>query len=268
MFAIILLIINLIVSVLGVYIFDYKVDGIINSPLTIIISILVGTFVMVVLFFLYVEVFYYLVARKQPKNSKLMHFLAKQIMSVPLVATNMRIEVIGKENLPKDPGFAIYSNHTSMMDIPVLMYNLKEYPVAFLSKQVVGNLFAIGKWTPKLGCVMIDRTNARKGAEAIINVIKNVKSGSTMVVFPEGTRSPNIGELIEFKPGSFKVALKSKAPLVPVTIVKPKNFKQIKWPLPKRVKIVIHEPIPYAELKELSSIELADKVKEIIGSAL
>jgi len=268
MFAILLVIINITVSILGVYLFDYQADSVVNNPVIIILSILAGTVAMFVAFFAYIEVFYYLVAKRKPQNSKFKHFLAKQIMTVPLFFTNIRIKVIGKENLPKDPGFSIYSNHTSMMDIPVLMYKLDKYPVAFLQKKVVNDFFAIGKWTPALGCVMIDRSDARKGAEAIVNVIKNIKNGLSMVVFPEGTRSNEIGKLIEFKSGSFKVALKSKAPLVPITIVKPKNFKNIKWPLPKRITVVIHKTIPYNEFSKMTSHELSDKVKNIIESAL
>ena len=105
---------------------------------------------------------------------------------------------------------------------------------AFLAKDVVGRLFAVGKWTPELGCVMFDRSDDRKGAEAIIKVIRNVKSGSAMVVFPEGTRSKEIGTLLEFKQGSFKVALKSKSPLVPMTIVKPKNYENLFFILSKK----------------------------------
>lgn len=268
MFAIFLVVINIIVSILGVYLFDYQVDGVINSPIIIILSILVGTIIMFVTFFLYIDLLYFFVAKRRPQTSKFKHFLAKQIMTVPLFFTNTRTKVIGKENLPENPGFSIYSNHTSMMDIPVLMYKLNKHPVAFLAKKEINDVFAIGKWTPKLGCVMIDRTNARKGAESIINVVKNIKNGSTMVVFPEGTRSSEIGKLIEFKPGSFKVALKSKAPLVPITIVKPKNFKKVVWPLSKRIKLVIHKPIPYDELKQMTSLDLSIKVKQIIDTPL
>ena len=264
MFAKLLLVINIAVSILGVYLFDYKADSVINSPLMIILSILMGTVVMLIVFFLYIDVFYFLVAKRKPQNSRLKHIIAKQIMTVPIFATNMRIKVIGIENLPENPGFAIYSNHTSMMDVPVLMYKLYKYPVAFLTRKAIGNLFAVGKWIPKLGSVMIDRDNVRKGAESIIKVIKNVKSGLTMVVFPEGTRSKEIGIMGEFKPGSFKVALKSKAPLVPLTIIKPKNFKQVKWPFPKRITVVIHKPIPFEEFKNMTSIDLCIKVREII----
>jgi 1-acyl-sn-glycerol-3-phosphate acyltransferase len=115
---------------------------------------------------------------------------------------------------------------------------------------------------------MIDRDNPRKGAESIINVIRNVKNGSTMVIFPEGTRSKVIGKTNEFKPGSFKVALKSKAPLVPISIVKPSNFKKIKWPFPKRITLMIHEPIPFDEFRKMTTIDLSDKVKNIIDAPL
>ncbi len=268
MFAILLLIINITVSILGVYLFDYKVYGVINNPLIIILSILVGTAAMLFVFFSYIEVFYYLVAKRRPQNSKLKHFIAKQIMTVPLFFTNIRVKVIGKENLPENPGFSIYINHTSMMDIPVLMYKLNKHPVAFLQRTKVLNLFAVGKWTPKLGCVTIDRDNPRKGAESIIKVIKNVKNGLTMVVFPEGTRSKVIGKMNEFKLGSFKVALKSKAPLVPITIVKPENFKEVKWPRPKRITLVIHEPIPFNEFRQMTTQDLSITVRKIIETPL
>ncbi len=268
MFAVFLLIVNITVSILGVYLFDYRVDATINSPLVIILSILSGTLITLIVFYLYIDVFYVLIAKRKPQNSKLKHFIAKQIMTVPLFFTNIRTEVIGKENLPENPGFSIYANHTSMLDIPVLMYKLNKYPVAFLQKKAVRDIIAVGKWTPTLGCVTIDRENVRKGAESIIKVIKNIKNGLTMVIFPEGTRTETIGQMIDFKPGSFKVALKSKAPLVPMTILKPKNYKEVKWPFTKRITLIIHKAIPFNEFSKLSSFELSMKVRKIIEEPL
>ncbi len=268
MLTILLLIINLVITISGIYIFDYQVDNTINSPIIIILSILIGIIVMLLALYLYIELLYQLVAKNKPKTSMLKHKIAKQMVSIPMHLLNMRLKVVGLENLPKDPGFSIYVNHTSMMDIPLLMYKLYEYPVAFLAKEIVEGVAIFGKWTPALGCVMIDRDDNRKGAEAIINVIRNVKKGSSMVIFPEGTRSEKIGALLEFKQGSFKVALKSKAPLVPMTIVKPKNYKEIKWPFKKRITLVIHKPIPFDELKTMKSLELSKHVEKIIESSL
>lgn len=268
MLSILLILIDLVVTGLGIYMFDFKVDQMINDPLVIVLSILGGIVVTIILLVIYIEGFYLLIAKRLPAQSMLMHKLATQLMSIPMYFTNHRVKVIGRENLPKDPKFSIYSNHTSMMDIPVFMNSLYEYPVAFLAKKVVKNLFMIGKWTPPLGCVSIERENNRKGAESIIQVIKNVKSGSTMVIFPEGTRTYKIGDLLKFKEGSFKVALKSKAPLVPVTLIKPKNFKDVKWPFAKRVTLVIHKPIPYEDFKGMNTIDLSAKVRKIIASSL
>lgn len=266
MLTLILIFINLLVTGFGVYRFDYLNDGQINSFGIVVLSFLVGIVVMLLVLYVYIELLYILIAKKKDETSMLKHKLATQMTSMPLHITNTRITIIGKEHLPKDPGFTIYSNHTSLMDIPLYMYAFYDYPVAFLSKEVVRHVFSVGKWTEQLGGVMIDRTNARKGAEAIIKVIKNVKKGLTMVIFPEGTRSKVRGQMLPFKDGSFKVALKSKAPLVPMTIVKEKRDKI--WPLPKRVTIIVHKPIPYNDIKGMKSQELSTKVESIIKSAL
>jgi 1-acyl-sn-glycerol-3-phosphate acyltransferase len=268
MLGILLLIINASVALLGVYIFDYRVDGAINNPVTILLSIVFSIVITILILWLYIELFYIFIAKKKSQDSMTKHYFMKQIMSVPLVLTNTRIKVVGLENLPVNPGFSIYSNHTSMMDAPALMYKLKKYPIAFLSKEVTERIVVIGKWTPTLGCVMLDRGNARKGSESIADVVQNIKNGLSMVIFPEGTRSKAIGEMNNFKPGSFRVALKSNAPLVPVTIQKPQNFKKVLWPFPKRVVLVIHKALPFDEFKELSTSELAKKVKTIIEDAL
>lgn len=268
MLALLLLIIGLITSGLGIYLFDFRPDGLIDSPLLIILSILVGIIVALIALVIYMEVFYQLIAKKQEQTSMLKHKLAKQMVSVPLHLLNMRIKVVGIENLPKDPGFSIYSNHTDFMDVSVLMYKLYQYPVAFLEKAGIEQLPFVGKWTPKLGCVMLDRDDARKGAESIINVIKNVKSGVTMVVFPEGTREKEIGTLLEFKQGAFKVALKSKKPLVPLSIVKPKNYPKVIWPFPKRITLVIHKAIPYEDFSAMKTLELSEMVEAIIKEPL
>ena len=268
MLTILLLVINVCVTGFGIYLFDYRVDELVNSPVVIILSLVSGTIIMLGITSLNIEVFYQLVAKRMPIDSKLKHFLANQLLAIPLHATNTRIKVIGRENLPEDPGFSIYVNHTSLWDIPLLMYKLNDYPIAFLEKEVVVNLFSVGKWTPALGCVTIDRDNDRKGAESIINVIKNVKNGSSMVIFPEGTRGKENGILLEFKPGSFKVALKSKAPLVPMSIVKPKKYNKTIWPMPRRVTLVIHKPLEYEEFKMMKTVELSEKVESIIKGPL
>lgn len=268
MLAIIIMVVNVIITGLGIYIFDYKVDGLINDVIIIILSILVGVILTALLVLLFLEVFYLLLSKGKLHKSMFVHKIAKQIVSVPIHFSMMRIKIVGKENLPLDPGFSIFANHSSWIDFPILMYMLYDNPVAALGKEGAFNLFAIGKFAPKLGCVMVHRKDPRQGAEAIKQVIDNVKNGYSMVIFPEGTRNPNVNSLLDFKHGVFKVALRSEKPLVPITIYKPKNHKSIKWPFIKRVTVIVHKPLPFKDFSTMRTMELSKKVKEIIDGSL
>ncbi len=268
MLTIVLIIVNIVVSALGIYILDYRVDGIINDILVIILSLLVGLIVTVLLLGLFLEVLYLSFPKGKLQKSMFAHKLAKQVVSVPIHLSRMRIKVVGKEHLPKESGFTIYTNHSSWIDPTIIMYGLYDNPVAALGKEWAFKIFAIGRFAPKFGFVMINRDDPRQSVEAIKKVVTNVKNGFSMLIFPEGTRSPNVDSLLDFKHGAFKVALRSERPIVPITIVKPKNYNNIKWPFIKRVTLVIHKPLPFNEFKTMKTFELSQVVKEIIEGPL
>ena len=263
-----LVIVNISVTALGIYLFDYKVDSAINNPLVIFLSIIVGIIAMFLAAIIFMEITYLFFAKGKPNTSKIKHIIAKQIVSVPMHLFNARTKVVGRENLPKDHKFLIYANHTSELDISILMCNLPKYPIAFLAKQAVLKYLSVGKWAVSIGCVMLDRENNRRGAESIKEVVNTVKGGSTMVVFPEGAIKREIGKLLKFRRGSFRVALASEVPLVPVSIVKEEKYNDKFWPMPRKFTVVIHKPLSYDSFKDLNSGELSNKVREIIKSKL
>ena len=117
-----------------------------------------------------------------------------------------KVTVKGEENIPKDDTVLFVSNHQSNFDIPLLMAYIN-VPKGFIGK----------KELEYIHCVFMDRDNLRKSAEAIVDGIKLLRSGYSMVIFPEGTRSKG-KPVDEFKAGSFKLATKSKRAIVPVTI--------------------------------------------------
>jgi len=268
MLTILIIIVNIAISGLGIYIFDYHVDGIINDVLVIVLSIFIGIILTVILIALFLDLFYFLLPKEKLQKSMFTHKIVKQVVSIPIHFSRMRIKVIGVENLPKDPGFTIYTNHSSWIDPTIIMYGLYNYPVAALGKEWAFKIFSIGRFAPKFGFVMIQRNDPRQSAQAIKQVITNVKNGFSMVIFPEGTRSPKVDSLLDFKNGAFKVALRSERPIVPITIVKPKNYNEIKWPFIKRVTVVVHTPIPFEEFKSMRTFELSEVVKKIIDEPL
>ncbi len=263
-----LIIVDISFTLLGIYIFDYQVDGVINSPLIILLSIIIGIIAAFLAAIIFLELSYVIFAKNKPNNSKFKHKIARQIVSVPIHLFNVRTKVVGKEHLPKDYKFLIYANHTSELDISILMYKLPEYPIAFLAKKAVLGYLSIGKWALSIGCVMLDRENNRKGITAVSKVVGNVKQGSTMVVFPEGKIKKEIGKLLKFRRGAFKIALESGVPLVPISIVKDEKYNNRIWPMQKKFTIVIHQAIPYNEYKSFNSTELSEKVRKIIKSEL
>jgi len=115
----------------------------------------------------------------------------------------------------------------------------------------------------------MDRSNLRKSAAAIIEGVKIIKAGHSLVIFPEGTRSKG-GPLGEFKAGSFKLATKSNAPIVPITIngsykLMEANNNRIKA---ANVELFIHPPIETKNLSKEEQEKLPTVVKEIIASKL
>lgn len=130
-------------------------------------------------------------------------------------SVGMNIHVKGLENIPKTTCIFM-GNHQSILDIPVLRHVVNR-ELDLVAKEELLKVPVIGYWIKNLNCVAIDRSNPREGIKAISKVINLVKEGYTFAVFPEGTRSKD-GKVHEFKKGTFKIATKSKAPIVPFAI--------------------------------------------------
>lgn len=180
-------------------------------------------------------------------------------------ATGSTVTLIGEENIPKDQAVVIISNHQGNFDIPVLMGYFTE-PVAFIAKNDLERIPIIGAWMKVLGCVFIKRGNPREALKAIHEGVEKVKAGRNMVIFPEGTRSID-GNLLPFKPGSLKLAMKSGALILPVTLVDTRKImpKKSIWIHSAEIKIVIDKAI---DPKKDSSIDLAEEIHQQIQNNL
>lgn len=195
-------------------------------------------------------------------ESKFNHRFANAWLNLSLHILRVKVITTGKENISKEK-FVLIGNHQENYDIVVLKPIFKNHQISFIGKESLINVPIIGKWVELLGNIPISRYADRSAAKSIIKGIKQVKSGMTMGIFPEGRRSFG-NKLIDFKPGAFKLAMKSKADIQIVTIY---NFSNIlkDYPFKKqKVYVHIHQLLKYEEYQELSSQELAKKVKGII----
>lgn len=177
------------------------------------------------------------------------------------------VNVHGLENIPEGPVLFV-SNHQSNMDIAIIC-GFIDKPKGFIAKKELKKLPLINKWITLAGSIYLDRENPRKSMEGILEGIKTLKNGHSLVVFPEGTRSRG-DKMGEFKSGSFKLATKSKVPIVPLTIdgtyrVMEANKILIK---PSNINFYVHKPIYTDKLSKEEIAKLSETVEHIIRSKL
>jgi 1-acyl-sn-glycerol-3-phosphate acyltransferase len=164
------------------------------------------------------------------------------------------LTVTGTENVPLDEPVLYVANHQSNMDIP-LLYSTAPQSMAFVAKKEMEKIPLLGYWMKERGCVFIDRENARNSLKSINQAIEKLKSGLTMGVFPEGTRSrgPQIGD---FKSGSLRIAIKSGVKVIPVSI---KDSYKLSEPGNTKPKVSVHyaEPIDGKAFKDTNELATA-----------
>ena len=178
------------------------------------------------------------------------------------------INVYGDENIPKDKNVVFISNHQGDFDIAIFMALIPKEK-GFVAKIELNKMPILRTWMKYLGCVFMDRNDPKQSLKTINKAISFIKNGHSMVIFPEGTRSKG-DKMGEFKAGSFKLATKTKVPIVPVTIdgsykLKEKNNGMIK---PDIVNVYIHKPIYTKNISKEEKENLPNVVKKIIEEKL
>jgi len=186
--------------------------------------------------------------------------------AVPLL-TFSRTEIEGLDKLSEESlkTGVIYANHHSIFDIFALLKAVKRRH-AYIAKIEIGRIFLLHRGMRLIRCGFLDRDNPRAAVKTINEAVKTVKDGVLMVIFPEGTRIIN-GPIGTFKAGSFKVATKAKAAIVPLTIYN-SHIVGKRWPLPTTIKIKVHDPIPYEAYKDMDTSAIAEMVEKIVKGDL
>jgi 1-acyl-sn-glycerol-3-phosphate acyltransferase len=128
-------------------------------------------------------------------------------------AMGLRVQVEGLENIPA--GVCMFAaNHTSNADAAAIVGAVPRRLAIFGRKSlfdipIVGLAFRLAKFVP------VDRGNREAGVNAVKQAVEYIKSGSSFLVYPEGTRSPD-GRLQRFKKGAFIMAIEAGIPIVPL----------------------------------------------------
>ena len=203
------------------------------------------------------------------KHGSRIHFLA----AVPWAKTILRVSGIrviaeGQENVAPSVPRIYMTNHQSYFDIFALLAHL---PVdfKFIMKQELMRIPILGVAMRRAGYVGIERDDPRKAVQSMNAAADRIRQGTSVVIFPEGTRSED-GTLLPFKRGGFNLALRSKCDIVPVAIsnsrrIVPKGSLKINK---GSFALRIGRPIPVGGYTRRNVAQLMERVRQAIESMM
>ena len=190
---------------------------------------------------------------------------------VVILLSGVKLTVIGEENIPKEPAVLFIGNHRSYFDI-VLTYARCRGLTGYVAKKEMLKIPLLSRWMKFLHCLFLDRSDVREGLKTILSAIDKVKSGISIMIFPEGTRNKNESELdlLPFHEGSFKIATKSGCPIIPVSINNSSALFEDHLPYVKKAPVIIEygEPIYVKELPKEQQKFVGRYVQDIIVETL
>ena len=171
-----------------------------------------------------------------------------------LFLSGVKLTVKGEENILKNQSALYVFNHRGFFDI-LAGYTTAPYPTAFISKMEIEKVPMVSLWRK------YSREDIRKGMQTILQGIELLKNGTSIYIAPEGKR--NTGEeLLEFHEASFKLAEKSKCPIVPVALNNTDSVFEKHLPWIRKAHVIIE----YCPPLYMDQMERAEK--KIIGQTV
>lgn len=169
----------------------------------------------------------------------------------------------GRENLPGDGGYILYSNHQGKYDaLGIMISHVKPLAMLWEERSADRPMARQVRDLAKGKTIRLD--DYREQIRVLNEIAQEVAAGKRFLIFPEGGYKDNRNYLQEFKSGCFMAALKSKRPVIPVAIYD--SWRSMDTAKPGKVTTQVHylKPIMYDEYKSMKKKELCDLVKSRI----
>lgn len=204
-------------------------------------------------------------AKHPEKYSDQMRYnLVRYIIKLIKRTGRIHTKCYGEENLPKEGGYIMYPNHQGKYDALGIMITHKA-PCTFVMDKLKSYTIVVNEIVNLVQGKRLDRTDVRQALPVMNEVSEEVKHGRKYIIFPEGDYTfNNQNHITTFKAGSFKCAMKAKAPIVPVALID--SYKVFNSFTLGKVTTQVHylKPLLYEEYRHLKTIEVAKLVQERI----
>ena len=193
------------------------------------------------------------------KWRSLFQFIVCKIGYMTRLKLVYRIEVHGKENVPKDNKYIICPNHLSTLDPPMIaaIWNRR---VAFMAKKELFDIKFLRWWIDWLGAFAVNRESL---APSTVKTVQEIKESNWVLgIFPQGTRGVP-GEIKGVTSGFAGLARLTKCNVLPVGIIGSNEVKRI--PFTGKIIINIGEIIPYDKDTDVVKNKWIEQIQELTG---
>ena len=200
-------------------------------------------------------------------RAKVSQFIVCKAFQLNTFIAGTKIIVRGRENVPDKTPVLYVPNHRSIFDI-IITYPLCKGQTGYVAKRETKKFPIFAQWMMLMNCQFLDRKDLRSGLKMINKCIDLVKKGSSICIFPEGTRNKGDEPLLEFHTGSFKIAEKTECPIVPVCITNSSKVFENQFPKIRPTKVIVEylPPIDTAGLSREDKKALSDKIREQLSA--
>ena len=161
-----------------------------------------------------------------------------RVLAIILFHTVMPVKFHHRERLLQEPPFVLIANHRHALDPIAMAMGIPKKQIVFLAKKELGKSPFTQNIMTRLHCILVDRHNV--DMEAMRSCMKAVKMKKILLIFPEGTRHHE-GEMEQIETGTALIAMRSKAPVIPIYFDRKLNFFRV-------TNLYVGEPIPYDDL--------------------
>ena len=197
-------------------------------------------------------------------TGKAPHLIGRIWAKSILLTGRIKVKVKGLSKIDPSTSYIYMCNHQSNFDIPVLLAYLK-VQFRWLAKAELFRIPLFGLAMKRAGYISIDRRDHQSAIASLKKAAKIIREGVSVIIFPEGTRSPD-GRISPFKKGGFVLAIDSGVPIVPVILhgtrsIMPKKRLRI---VPGTVVMEITDPIVLSGYTRNNKEALMSRIREII----
>ncbi len=207
--------------------------------------------------------------KPQENDSKFYRRMLHLYVDAALVLARVRVKTSGMEQTPKNGRFLLVCNHRDVIDPAFLLTCFRKSQLAFISKREVQDYFLVGEMMHKILCQPINRENDREALKTILKCIQIIKEDkASIAVFPEGYIHPD-KKLHHFRPGVFKIATKTKVPIVVCTLRgTPHVLDRFMHLKSSTVEARLLQVIYPEEYENLTTVELSDRIYQVMAEDL